>query len=125
MKGLPSLTYVQRAKMLFELFPTEIIDFITFQTDVAQKIIVDKEKLKNSLTDAKIFPAEGWIGLAENIISKIKEHETKIKSSSTTFGQILFDGDDAYFSKHCLLQFILGSKVKNTKFKIAVELFFQ
>lgn len=42
MKGLASLTNIQRAKVLYELFPAEIADFITFEAEVALKIVQDK-----------------------------------------------------------------------------------
>jgi hypothetical protein len=125
MKGLSSWNSVQRAKQLFEMFPAEIAEFITYETEVAQKIVQDKEKLKASLSEGQVFPAAYWVSLAETAATRIKQHEIKMAQSPTVFSEQLFDGDNGFFSKHCLLQFSLTPRIKSSKFKVAVELLFQ
>jgi hypothetical protein len=124
MKGLAYLTNVQRAKLLYDLFPIEIGDFIVFDLEVAEKILREKDQLKSTWNEGNIFPAAYWIGLAEGTIKKLKQPEAKIAKSGVLFSEQLFNGDNAFFSKHCLLQFVNSQKAKNPKFKQAVELLF-
>ncbi|MFX1705012.1 hypothetical protein PV783_13705 [Chitinophaga sp. CC14] len=123
MKGFKSVTDIQRAKLLFEWFPSQMTEFIAFETEIAQLTIQEREKIKNSNAENQLFPTVTWIRLAENTLSRIKQHEGKISSSPTIFSEQLFEGDNGFFSKYCLQQFT-SSKIKDEKLREAVKLFF-
>lgn len=125
MKGLPTYSNIQKAKLLFDFFPADIPDFLAFQQEVAEKIVKEKDQLKASASESQVFPATYWIQLAEATLRKIKHPESKLAKSSQQFSEQLFTGDNAFFSKHCLLQFSSGNRNKNNRFRQCVDLFFQ
>ena len=51
MKPINKLSNVERAKLLFELFPGEIVLFVDFVREFTQSIIDDPQKLKNKAID--------------------------------------------------------------------------
>jgi hypothetical protein len=125
MKGLLAYSNVQKAKLLFDFFPSEIADFVTFAQEVAEKIGKEKDQLKASANESQVFPAAYWVQLAESSLKKIKHPDSKVTKSSQAFSEELFTGDSAFFSKHCLLLFSTSNRSKNGRFRQCVDLFFQ
>ncbi|OMP80101.1 hypothetical protein BW716_06305 [[Flexibacter] sp. ATCC 35208] len=115
---------IQKAKLLFDLFPEETIAFISFAAEVADKIKKERDTLRTAGGDSILFPAGFWVDLAEDLSKRIRSGDGKLQKSSTVFSEQLFDGDRAFLSKHCLLQYSSGDKLKNTAFRQGVELFF-
>lgn len=125
MKGLSTYSNVQKAKLLFDFFPAEITDLVAFEQEVAEKIVKDKDQLKASANESQVFPASYWVSLAETSLKKIKHPESKLVKSAQAFSEQLFTGDNAFFSKHCLLLFSTSARCKNARFRQCVDLFFQ
>lgn len=125
MKGLPTYSNVQKAKLLFDFFPVEITDLVVFEQEVAEKVVKDKDQLKASASENPVFPAAYWVALAEASLKKIKHPESKVTKSAQEFSEQLFTGDNAFFSKHCLLLYSSSPRCKNGRFRLCVDLFFQ
>lgn len=125
MKGLPGYSNIQKAKVLFDFFPADISDFLAFEMEVAEKIVKEKDQLKASTSESQVFPTTYWVQLAEVTLKKLKQPESKLAKSAQAFSEQLFDGDNAFFSKHCLVLFASGSRNKNTRFRLCVDLLFQ
>lgn len=125
MKGLLGMNYIQKAKLLFDLFPDETAAFIPFALEVVEKIKKEKEQLKGQAADTALFPGPFWLELAEDISRRIRSADAKLHKSSTQFSELLFESDRAFLSRHCLLLYCSSDKQKNVRFKQAVDLIFQ
>lgn len=125
MKGLSGYSNIQKAKVLFDFFPADIVDFLAFESEVAEKIVKEKDQLKASASESQVFPATYWVQLAEANLKKLKAPENKLAKSAQAFSEQLFNGDNAFFSKHCLVLFATSGRNKNTRFRLCVDLLFQ
>ncbi|UPK68015.1 hypothetical protein [Chitinophaga filiformis] len=124
MKGLLGMTNIQRAKLLFDLFPDDTAAFVPYAAEMAEKIKKEREQLKGQGTDTALFPGTFWLELAEEISRRIRSSDGKLQKSSTQFSEQLFEGDRAFLTKHCLLQYSISDKVKNLRFRQGVDLLF-
>lgn len=125
MKGLLGMTYIQKAKLLFDLFPDDTAAFIPYALEMVEKIKKEREQLKGQGAEASLFPGPFWLELAEDISRRIRAADSKLQKSSTQFSELLFENDRAFLSRHCLLQYCNSDRQKNARFKQAVELIFQ
>ena len=123
MKPLEQLNNVERAKLLHELFKTEIPAFLTFAKNTAVIIREQQETYRNAWKD-QLFTFDFWLRLACDTGEKIDRYGAKLESQSKLFSDQLFDGYHALFMAHCLHQYIQVHRAKNEKFTKAIELLF-
>jgi hypothetical protein len=125
MQPLIKLTNVERAKLLFELIPVEIPAFIVFEKFLANKIIRDKKTIEKDWDMKKTpFAFPFWLSLAEDAVNKIEKNDKQLAANSRRFSDQLFDGYNAFFSVHCLLEFTKSAKCISKKFALFVDVLF-
>ena len=123
MKPLEQLNNVERAKLLHELFKTEIPAFLTFAKNTAVIIREQQEECRSVWKD-QLFTFDFWLRLACDTGEKIDRYGAKLENQSKLFSDQLFDGYHALYMVHCLQQYIQVCTTKNVKFPKAVELLF-
>jgi len=125
MQPLNNLTHVEKAKLLFQFFPSEIPAFIVFEKWLAEKLILDKKTIEMEWgRENSPFTFPFWLSLAEDTVKRIEKNDTTLAQSSNRFADQLFDGYNAFFSIHCLNVFAKSQKCESKQFALAVELFF-
>ena len=89
MKPLNKLSTVDRAKLLFELFPEEMPKFISFRIELTQAIIIDPAKLKSKAID-QIHTTEFWQQLVNNAQTRLEQYGNRLAKQSRLFSEQLF-----------------------------------
>jgi hypothetical protein len=123
MKPLNKQSNVEKAKLLFDLFPQEIPSFILFAKQITQAINDYPENLKNKAID-QIHTTEFWRNLASNANKKLDEYGDKLANRSRLFSVELFDDYNSIYACYCLHQYMISQKYKDRKFRTAVMLLF-
>ena len=122
MKPIDKLTNVERARLLFELFPGEIKLFINFTKDFTQEIIDNPEKLKNETVD-QMHTTDFWQELVYNAKARLDKYGDNLANRRNLFSDQLFDGYDLLYARFCLQRSMTNEQC-NRKFKQAVMLLF-
>lgn len=122
MQPLYKLTNIEKAELLFKLFPDEIISVIEFSKELTQSIVDNSEKMKTSANLLHSTPF--WFELANNAKRKFETYGNRLAESSGLFSDQLFNGYDSLYASYCLHQYIISEKCTNRKFKDAVMLLF-
>ncbi|MCJ8208128.1 hypothetical protein MUY27_00315 [Mucilaginibacter sp. RS28] len=123
MKPLHELVNIEKARLLHELFPQEMPQFLEYTLSVSEYVQQDEEKLRQQW-QVQFFTLEAWISLARNIESKIKKFSTQYQKSSKVFSEQLFDFPQAAFMTHCLGLYTSTQQLGNRKFTLAADLLF-
>lgn len=123
MKPLINLNNVERAKLLFELFPDCIPGSIQFIKAIADTISNNPSDLKQDWKE-NFVTTDFWIQLAKDTRQRIEKNGKELTKNSRRFSDQLFDGYNALFAVHCLKQFIKSKECISTSFANAVEMFF-
>lgn len=122
MKALDKLNNVERARLLFQLFPEEmpgLVDYIYKQTSA---VVKDPEPTKKDWNKSYFMTVELWIDITGEINRKINRYGTKVLSkSSLVFAEQLFSGYLAMVTS-TLLSDYTGDKPG--KFRRIAELLF-
>jgi hypothetical protein len=122
MRPLTQLNRIERAELLFQLFPEEITSLIEFSKELTQSIIDNPEKMKTSLNLLHSTPF--WFELVNNAKRKFDAHDNRLAEISTLFSEQLFGDYDHIYASYCLHQFLLSEKCTNRKFRDAIMLLF-
>ena len=121
MNSLDKLNNVERAKLLFELFPGEMPAFISFMGTIAEKIMNDEKDLRENW-ERQLITVDFWLELAKTTKATLNKYGPKLAASSRLFADQLFDGYSAMLASHCLSQF---KKVTTSqRFIKAIDVFF-
>jgi hypothetical protein len=123
MKPLNKLSNVERAELLFELFPEEMPKFISFMTELTKAINEDPAQLKSKAID-QIHTTEFWQELVNIAQKKLEQYGNRLAKQSKLFSEQLFDGYDSIYAGYCLHQYVIKNEGLNRKFKNTVMLFF-
>jgi hypothetical protein len=123
MKPLNKLSNVERAKLLFELFPEEMPKFISFMTELTKAINEDPAQLKSKAID-QIHTTEFWQELVNNAERSLTQYGNRLAKRSKLFSGQLFDGYAFIFGGYCLHQYISKHQGLDRKFRNAVLLLF-
>ena len=121
MKSLDKLNNVERARLLFDLFPDEKPAYIKFMDAAVQKIMSDEKELRENW-EGKLITVDFWLRLAKTAENKINKYGSKLKASNRLFGDQFFDGYNAMLASHCLHQF--KKITSNQRFIKAIDVFF-
>lgn len=124
MKRLEQLNNVERARILFELFPSEIPAFLEFQKAVTDNLVRDPDQLKEKWEN-QFFNFDFWMSLVKDVQQKLEKHSFNLSKKSRLFSDQLFDGYLALYSAHCLHQYAIHGKLENPRFVHAIEVFFK
>ena len=123
MNPLTKLSNTERARLLFELFPDEMLKFLQFIIEFTNTIIANPNTLKNEAID-HIHTTEFWQELANNAKSKLDQYGNELAKSSKLFSEQLFDGYNSIYAGYCLHRYIIHARSVNSKFKNCVLLLF-
>ena len=124
MKALAQLNNIERARILFELFPHEIPEFLQFQKAITDNLMRDPDQLKEKWEN-EFFQFEFWMQQVKQVQCKLDKYSHQLTKRSTLFADQLFDGYLALYSSHCLHQYITHQKPGDPRFTHAVEIFFK
>lgn len=124
MKTLDMMTNVEKAKLLHQLVPEGIADFLSYAKQTAELITGEPDKVKENWNN-QLFTADFWIGLAEYGNKKIVQYDQELNKRSGVFADQLFDGYNAFFAIHCLWEYATHDNCRHTKFKEAIALLFR
>ena len=122
MKPLNNLNNVERAKLLFELFPDEMPGLMECIKVIAGTIISNPDKLKRQW-NGQILTADFWLQLSTDASKRIEKNKKKLLKNSRRFSDQLFDGYNALFAVHCLQEYGKTDEC-NVPFKHAIVMLF-
>ncbi|RYY31177.1 MAG: hypothetical protein EOO04_02220 [Chitinophagaceae bacterium] len=123
MKPLEQLTNVEKARILHQLFPAEIPEFLQFVQNMSITIIEEQERIKATW---KHLPCSFacWMHLALEASDNIEHYEKKMHRNGRLFADQLFDGHNTVYLVYCLRQYTEARIHPNEKFILAVQLLF-
>jgi hypothetical protein len=124
MKKLELLNNVERAKLMFDLFPGEIPSYVHYTKSIADAICNDPDYVKHEWED-QLITIEFWLQLAAEIKKIIERYKGRFTSNSRLLSDQLFDGYLALFSIHCLHQYTASEDCRDESFKLAAEMFYR
>lgn len=104
MKHVELLTNVERAKLLHELLPGPIEDYLQYAKGLASYTQTHKTELAEKWGE-QFYSFEGWLSLAMEVEKKIDQYFKKLKTSSRPFSDQLFDRELAFWSCDALLKY--------------------
>jgi len=123
MNALNKMDYVEKAKLLYQLFPEEMPELIDFIEEmcIANKI---QEPINRKLWADEIDTYELFLKSRFAVELAIKKQGRTLKSCYV-FSEQLFTKDRYIFTNYSLLAYASKKKKVNPKFHLAVELLFQ
>ncbi len=123
MKRLQQLDNIAKGRLLYDLFPEDIPEFVRFVKTIADIICNAPDELKRNWKD-NFFTVDFWAGLAKDAKETIENNGASLYQSGGRFSDQLFDGYVALFTVHCLHEYIKQEQCKNQSFKHAVQMLF-
>lgn len=123
MKSFAELTNIDRAGLLFDLFPQEIPAFLEFAQNTAATVRED-QVLSEKNWNNPIFTFSYWLALASRIEDNIDKHSLRMAKSKALFARYLFEGHLAVFTAYCLINYTTVRQHPNGQFTKAVDLLF-
>lgn len=123
MKPLDNLINVEKAKLLHELFPQEILALLEY-TDNMCLTIQEDEQLIRSQWENGLLTVGAWLSFVEEVRNKINKYGTRLHTHSRLFADQLFDGYVALYMVHCMTLYTTVRKHSNPKFTLAIDLLF-
>lgn len=123
MKSLEQYNNMDKAELLFRLFPEEIPQIVDFIGLMSLTVLEDQErgraKWKNGL-----FTFDLWISWAKEANDKVAKYGTRLYNNKRLFTDQLFDGYVACFTNHCIQVLITTMQHKNARFIHAVHMLY-
>lgn len=124
MKPLKDLNNVERARLLFDLFPDEIPKAVDFIANMALTILEEEEKNREGWTDG-LLTFDFWLSLVKEVREVTKDYGARLHKRGSLFADQLFDGYLACFSCHCLNVYVTTQKHPNQKFAAMISILFK
>jgi len=123
MKAIQELTNTEKARLLHELFPTELSHFLEHLKEVCSDLQEHKEEYKAHWKGG-FMSFDYWFALSVETPGILKRHTHNMKKSSRIFSEQLFFTYTYLFVNDRIIKY--ADKVsENEKFKIAVDLFYK
>ncbi|MCF3109579.1 hypothetical protein LL912_12430 [Niabella sp. CC-SYL272] len=123
MKPLDQLDDIQRAKLLFELFPAEIPGLVAFITDRCRTIREDV-RMNRASWDDPYLSFDSWLNKADKVWENLRHFDGLIAGSAKLFSEQLFDRLRVWFTAHCLRLYAHSGGYSNPKFATMIHLLF-
>lgn len=116
MKHLEVLTNIDRAKLLHELRPQPIKDYLDYAKGLSGYLQAHQKELEPKWTN-EMFSYQYWVSLALNVEKRIDRYGLQLCKSSRLFADQLFSDLSALFAADALLKFVEEPECKDAKFK--------
>ena len=123
MKALNQFSNIEKAKLLHQLFPTEMPGLIDFTQGMCEAV-KENQDLNRAKWNNGLFSFDYWLSLAGNVHVATEKYGVRLHKNSNLFADQLFDGYLACFTIHCIVTYIAVRQHENSKFVKAVDLFF-
>ena len=117
------MTNVEKAGMLYDLFPREIPELLDAIQGMCQAVKEDKDGHQRAWNNG-FLNWDLWLALLGEAERKIGKYKTKMAKSKRLFTDQLFDGYVVMFTVHCLTSYAPTRQLANRKFTVAVDLLF-
>lgn len=123
MKNLRSFTNTDKAKLLHELFPEEILPLLDRIQAVCADLKTNQEEHRKTW-DFGLMTFDMWLQLSEQVDERIKKYRPNMVKSSKVFSEQLFGSFDytVLFVNDRVCKY--AEKTDDLKFRQAVELLF-
>ncbi|SHL81098.1 hypothetical protein [Chryseobacterium polytrichastri] len=122
MKALQQMFNVEKGKLLADLLPEELPNITLFIEAEAQRFLNSEEQIKSQWSGT-LVTSSLWYGLVRNVEKAVKKYGDKFRRNHRLFSEQLFDGYDALFTIHCLVECSLKEDC-NYKLRLAIHLLF-
>ncbi|TRW27104.1 hypothetical protein FMM05_00185 [Flavobacterium zepuense] len=123
MKTFKHLNNVEKAKLLFGLFPDEVPAYI--ETMQGMSLAIEENETEyRAKWDNAFFDFDFWLRLVQHGHDIIKQYGKKLYHNQRLFTDQLFDGYQALYSIHCLRGYTTKRRLENMDFYKAFDLFF-
>ncbi|MDO3641507.1 hypothetical protein [Mucilaginibacter sp. L3T2-6] len=123
MKPLTSLNNIQRARLLHELFPSEVPALLEFVKTMCQSF-KERENVHRITWESSLFEFDFWLSFVNETERKIEQYGNKLNKSSSLFANQLFDGYLAIYVIDCLSVYTTMKENPNRKINLAIDLLF-
>ncbi|MDB4925533.1 hypothetical protein [Mucilaginibacter sp.] len=123
MKALASLNNIEKAKLLHQLFPSEIPTLLEFVKDMCISF-KERENVHRITWENGLFEFDYWLSLVNEAEKKIKQYGNRLHKSSNLFADQLFDGYLAIYVIDSLIVYTTIKEKTNRKIKVAIDLLF-
>ncbi|MBS1528406.1 MAG: hypothetical protein JST19_22355 [Bacteroidetes bacterium] len=126
MKALTDLINVEKARLLYDLFPQEIPAFVEFTKGFCRTVQEEQERYRSDWPQNHMFTFDFWLSLAVQMEQIIEKYGSRLHKSGKLFSDQLFGGWDYsfLFTIHCLTVYVTAREHDNQKFSLAVNLLF-
>lgn len=122
MKTLHKMNNLDRAYLLASLFPEELEPLTEFIKKEAELFIKHREYVVAHWTEKNI-DANLWFGFIDNFERRYAKNGARLYRNKKTFRDQLFDGYDALFTIHAIIQYT-ETKACNRELKYAIYMLF-
>lgn len=122
MKPLDKMAKKEKAIMMFNLFPLEMVPFIVFCRSVAEKVMRGQQKVRIDFLKNKPKGTDEK-ETARLFIHLLNDHEKEIVSNAVLFADYLLANEVAYFTLFCTYDYIESERCENVDFPLAANLF--
>lgn len=124
MKPLQQLNNVERAGLLFSLFPEEMPALVGFIDGMAAATLEDKQAFCNSWNNA-LFSADLWLEWVAQVKKAIDRYGTQLHVKKRLFTDQLFDGYLACFSAYCIEVYFTTIAQKNKRMEHCARMLYE
>lgn len=121
MKPICRLTSIEKAALLFDLFPEQLPAYLDHMRDLSLLAFADDDKAFQNIKIPRMAK-EFMQGLAANAECLIRSHEKRFLKNHPRMGKLLFSRPQLIFSLYCLYSYRRTSR--NTKFSELVLILF-
>lgn len=123
MKSLTMLINSEKAKLLHELFPTEIPALLDFIDAWNHKLEIEQEAIRKDW-ELGLISFDQWYSLSLQTADLLKRHRSNMTRSSRVFSDQLFFSYTALYVTDCIIKYA-DWESNSPKFKLAVALLFK
>lgn len=123
MKALTKLSNIEKARIIFQLFPEVISEVLEMQKAIADNLDRDPHQLMEDW-HSDMFTPDFWVSLARQSKIVIEKYGYKLSKNSRLFSDQLFDGYNALFSMYCMKVFAKRNNEKTKRFSLIVDAVF-
>lgn len=123
MKSLKTLLNSEKAKLLHDLFPTEIPALLDFIDAWNHKLEIAQETIRKNW-DFGLMSFDQWYSLSRQTAELLKRHRSNMTRSSRVFSDQLFFSYTALYVTDCIIKYA-DRESANVKFKLAIDLLFK